>query len=111
MKKNWPGNKGNEIGEEIQVEVREPTERISRSQSMKLENNIVILRKVEDIRKGNMEEEALFPEEEEEPEEVKLDVIPMENQGTSIRNVPREINKEEAKHTSLKHRSMWKQKQ
>jgi hypothetical protein len=78
---------------------------------MKLENNIVTLRKVEVLRKDNMEEEALFPEEEEEPEEVKLDVIPVENQGTSLGNVPRERKKEEVKHTLLKHRSMWKQKQ
>jgi hypothetical protein len=75
MKINWPGNKANETEEEIQAEVREPTERSSRSQSMKLENNIFTLRKVEVLRKDNMEEEALFPEEEEEPEEVKLDVM------------------------------------
>ena len=58
-----------------------------------------------------MEEESLFPQEEEEPKEVKLDVIPMENQGTSLGNVPRERNKEEVKHTLLKHINMWKQKQ
>jgi hypothetical protein len=45
---------------------------------MKLESSIVTLRKVEVIRKNNMEEESLFLEEEEELEEVKLDVIPME---------------------------------
>jgi hypothetical protein len=78
---------------------------------MKLTNNIVTMRKVEVLKKDNMEEEALFPEEEEEPEEVKLDVIPVENQGTSLGNVPRERKKEEVKHTLLKHRSMWKQKQ
>jgi hypothetical protein len=81
MKKNWPGNKANETEEEIQVEVREPLERSFRIQSMKLTNNIVTMIKVEVLNKENMEEEALFleKEEEEEPEEVKLDVIPMEN--------------------------------
>jgi hypothetical protein len=79
MKRNWPGNKDNEIEEEIQAEVREPTEKSSRNQIMKLENNIVTQRKVEVLRKDNMEEESLFPEEEEEPEEVKLNVIPVEN--------------------------------
>jgi hypothetical protein len=34
---------------------------------MKLENNIVTLKKVEVLKKDNMEEEDLFPEEEEEP--------------------------------------------
>jgi hypothetical protein len=38
---------------------------------MKLESNIVTLRKVEFLRKDNMEEESIFLEEEEEPEEVK----------------------------------------
>jgi hypothetical protein len=39
---------------------------------MKLTNNIVTMRKVEVLKKDNMEEESLFPEveEEEEPEEV-----------------------------------------
>jgi hypothetical protein len=45
---------------------------------MKLESNIVTLRKVKVLRKDNMEEEVIFLEEEEEPEEVKLDVMPME---------------------------------
>jgi hypothetical protein len=36
---------------------------------MKLTNNIVTMRKVEVLKKDNMEEEFLFPEEEEEPEE------------------------------------------
>jgi hypothetical protein len=78
---------------------------------MKLVNNIVTLRKVEFLKKDNMEEEALFPEEEEEPEEVKLDVMPVENQDTSLGNVLRGRKKEEEKHTLLKHRSMWKKKQ
>jgi hypothetical protein len=78
MKINWPENKSNEIEEEVQEEVREPTERSSRNQSMKLESNIFTLRKVEVLRKDNMEEEVIFLEEEEEPEEVKLDVMPME---------------------------------
>jgi hypothetical protein len=56
-----------------------PTERSSRSQSMKLANNIVAMKKVDVLRKKNMEEEAHFLEDEEEPEEVKLDVIPVEN--------------------------------
>ena len=108
MKKNWPGSKANEAEEEIQAEVREPTEKSSRNQSMKLENSIVTQRKVEVLRKDNMEEEDLFPGDKEELEEVKLDVIPMENQGTSLGNVPREREKEEAKHTLLKHINMWK---
>ena len=58
-----------------------------------------------------MEEEALFREDEEETEEVKLDVMPVENQGTILGNVPRERKNEEEKHTLLKHKSMWKQKQ
>jgi hypothetical protein len=66
---------------------------------------------VEVLKKDNMEEGVLFPEDEEEPEEVKLDVIPAENQDTSLGNVPRERKKREAKHTLLKHRSMWKQKE
>jgi hypothetical protein len=104
MKKNWPGNKYNEIEEEIQAEVREQAERSSRIQSMKLANIIVTLKKVEFLKKDNMEEEALFPE------EVKLDVIPVENHGTNLGNVLRERKKEEVKHKLLKHRSMWKKK-
>jgi hypothetical protein len=77
---------------------------------MKLENIIVTQRKVEVIKNDNMEKESLFPEEEEEPEEAKLDVIPMENQGISLANVPRERKKEEEKHTLLKHINMWKHK-
>jgi len=45
---------------------------------MKLERSIITLRKVEFLEKGNMEEESLFLEEEEELEEVKLDVMPVE---------------------------------
>jgi hypothetical protein len=78
---------------------------------MKLENNIVTQIKVEFINKDNMEEEDIFPEEEEEPKEEKLDVILVENQGTSLGNVSRERKKEEVKHTLLKHISMWKKKQ
>jgi hypothetical protein len=36
---------------------------------MKLTNNIVTMRKVEVLKKDNMEEEVCFPEDEEEPEE------------------------------------------
>jgi hypothetical protein len=71
-------NKANETKEEIQAEVRKPVERSLRNQRMKLENNIVNLRKVEVLRKDNMEEEDLFLEEEEELEEVKLDVMSVE---------------------------------
>jgi hypothetical protein len=46
---------------------------------MKLANNIVTMKKVEVLRKENMEEEAHFLEDEEELEEVKLDVIPVDN--------------------------------
>jgi hypothetical protein len=53
---------------------------------MKLENNIVTLRKVEFLRKNNMEEEVIFLEEEEEIEEVKLDVMLVEIQGTCLGN-------------------------
>jgi hypothetical protein len=63
------------------------------------------------LRKENMEQEARFPEEGEEPEKVKSDVMSMEKQGTSLGNVPREIKKEEEKNTLLKHISMWKKKQ
>jgi hypothetical protein len=76
---------------------------------MKMENNIVTHRKVEVLRKDNMEEESLFIEDEEALEEVMLDLMPVENQGTSLGNVPREI-KEEERHTLLKHISMWKNK-
>jgi hypothetical protein len=63
MKRNWPGSESNEVEEEIQAEVREPTERSSRSRSMKLKNNIVTMRKVEFLKKDNMVEEVFFPEE------------------------------------------------
>ena len=66
--------------------------------------------KVEVLKKDNMEEEVIFLEDEEEPEEAKLNVIPMENKDTNIGNIPRERKKEEVKHTLLKHRIMWKQK-
>jgi hypothetical protein len=79
MKKNCLGNKANEIEEEIQVEVRELAERSSRNRSMKLENNIVTQRKVHVLRKDNMEEEVLFPKEDKDPEEAKLDVMVVEN--------------------------------
>jgi hypothetical protein len=65
---------------------------------------------VEVLRKDNMEEEDFFPEDEEELEEVKLNVIPLENQGTSLGNVSKERKKEEGKHTLLNHKNMWKQK-
>jgi len=79
---------------------------------MNLESIIVTLRKVEDLRKDNMEEKALFLEEEEEPEEVKLDVMTVERQGTCLENTQRRRKTlEEEKHTFMKHRSMWKQKQ
>jgi hypothetical protein len=76
---------------------------------MKLENNIVTLIKVEVLRKDNMEEEVIFLEEEEEPEEVKLVVMHVERQGTCLGNA-RRIRKtlEDKKHTFLKYRSMWK---
>jgi len=56
---------------EIQAKAREPTEKSSRSRSLKLTNKIVTMRRLEVIKKGNMEEGVLFPEveEEEEPEE------------------------------------------
>jgi hypothetical protein len=78
LKRNWSESKANETEEEIQAEVREPTKRSPRNQSMKLESSITTLRKVEVLEKGNREEEALFLEEEEEQEEVKLDVMPVE---------------------------------
>jgi hypothetical protein len=60
-----------------------------------------------------MEEEALFleEEEEEEPEEAWLNVIPVEKKDTNLGNVLTEKEEESEKHTLLKHRSMWKQKQ
>ena len=68
MKINWPGSKTNETEEEIQEEVREPAKRSPRNQSMKLESSIITLRKVEVLKKDNMEEEPLLSEEEEEGE-------------------------------------------
>jgi hypothetical protein len=56
---------------------------------MKLAHNIFTLRKVEVLRKENMEEENFSPLEGEELEEAKLDGMPMENQGTSLGNVSR----------------------
>jgi hypothetical protein len=110
MKRNWPENKANETKEEIQAEVREPIERSSRNQRMKLENNIVTLGKVEVLRKDNMDGEYIFLEEEGEREEVKLYVMPMERQGTCLGNSQRRRKTlEEEKHTFMKHRSMWKQ--
>jgi len=77
-----------------------------------MERNIVTLRKVEVLRKDNMEEDALFLEEEEEPKEVKLDVMPMERKVTCLANAQRRINKlAEEKHTFLKQKVTWKQKQ
>ena len=112
MKRNCPGKKANEAKEETQTEVREPLERSSRSRSMNMKNNIVNMRKVEVLNMGNPVEGDLFPEEEEETREVKLDVIPMENQGTSLGNVPREIKKEKVNLTFRKHREgMLKQKE
>jgi hypothetical protein len=35
----------------------------------------------------------------------------VEKKDTNLGNVPREKEEEEEKHTLLKHRSMWKQKQ
>jgi hypothetical protein len=61
MRKIWPRGKANEAKEEIQAEAGEPTERISRSQSLKLTNNIVTMRRVEVLKKDNMEEEVFFP--------------------------------------------------
>jgi hypothetical protein len=79
---------------------------------MNMERNIVTLRKVEVLRKDNMEEDALFLEEEEEAEEVKLNVMPMERKGTCLANAQRRIKKiEKEKHTFLKQKVMWKQKQ
>jgi hypothetical protein len=54
--------------EETQAEVREPPEKSSIRRSMKMTNNIVNMRKVEVLNKGNTVEEDLFPEEEEEEE-------------------------------------------
>ena len=70
------------------------------------------MRRVEFLKKDNMEEEVLFPEEEqeEEPEEAWLNVIPMEKKDINIGKVPIEREKVE-KHTLLKRRNMWKQKQ
>jgi hypothetical protein len=98
---------------EIQAEAREPAERSSRSRSLKLTNNIVTMRRVEVLKKDNMEEEVLFPEveEEEEPEEAWLNAIPVEKKDINLGNVPTEREKEAEKHTLLKHRNMWKQKQ
>jgi hypothetical protein len=76
---------------------------------MKLERNIFTLRKVEFLRNKNMEEESIFLKEEEEPEEVKLDVMPVEKHVICIGNSQRGINTlEEEKNTFLKNRSMWK---
>jgi hypothetical protein len=75
MKRNFLEKKSNEIEGEIQAEVREPIERSSINQIMKLERSIVTLREVEFRRKENMEEEALLLEEEEDLEKVKIDVI------------------------------------
>jgi hypothetical protein len=70
------------------------------------------MRRVEVLNKERKEEEVLFPEveEEEEPKEAQLNAIPMEKKDINLGNVPIEREKVE-KHTLLKHRSMWKQKQ
>jgi hypothetical protein len=60
LRKNWPGNKSNEVEAEIQAEAREPTERSSRSRSLKLKNNIITMRRVEVLKKDNMEEDVFF---------------------------------------------------
>ena len=71
MRKNWLGSKANEAKAKIQAKARELAERSSRSQSLNFKNNIVTMRRVEVLKKDNMEGEVLFPEveEEEEPEE------------------------------------------
>ena len=59
-----------------------------------------------------MVKEFIFPqvEENEEQEEAQLNDIPMEKKDTNIENVLIE-KKMEQKHTLLKHKNMWKQKQ
>jgi len=52
-------------------------------------NLAITMRNVEVLRKENMEEEIFSPLEGDELEEAKLDVMPMENQGTSLGNVSR----------------------
>jgi hypothetical protein len=76
-----------------------------------MESSIITLRKVEVIEKENMEEEVIFLEEEEELEEVKLDVMLVERQGTCIGNAQRGRNtQKEEKNIFFKQRSMLKQK-
>jgi hypothetical protein len=78
---------------------------------MKLENNIVTLRKMEFLKKDNREEEPLFLEDEEEPEEVKLDVMPMETREQVLgMSLEKERRRRRISHFS-KHKSMWKQKE
>jgi hypothetical protein len=77
-----------------------------------MKNNIVTMRRVEDPNKDNRADGVLFleVEEEEEPEEVYLNAIPVEMKDTNLGNVLIEKKKEE-KNILLKWRSMWKQKQ
>ena len=60
-----------------------------------------------------MEGEVLFlgVEEEEEPEEAWLNVIPVENKEKNLGNVPIEREKKAKKHMSLKDIKKWKKKQ
>jgi hypothetical protein len=72
------------------------------------------MRRVEVLKKYNMEEEFIFleVEEDEESDEAWLNAIPVENKDTNLGNVLIEKEKEKVeKHTFLKNRIMWKQKQ
>jgi hypothetical protein len=55
--------------------------------------------------------EIIFLEEEEKVEELELNVVPVERHDTCLKNAPRGRKKEEEKHTFLKPRRMWKQRQ
>jgi hypothetical protein len=82
----------------------------NRSPRSRLKNHIVTY-KEEEVPEGDIAvEEIIFLEKEEEGEEDKSSVIPMERHDTCLGNAPRE-RKEEVKLTFIKRRSgMLKQK-
>jgi hypothetical protein len=75
---------------------------------MRLTNHMVVLKEEEVPKEDSLVGDIIFFKEEEEVEEVELDVMPVERQDIFLGNVPREIKKEEEKHTFLKPRRMWK---
>jgi hypothetical protein len=74
---------------------------------MRMRNHMVTLKGEEVPKEDRLVGENLFLEE----EEVELNVMSVERHDTCLGNSPRGRKKEEEKHTFLKPRRMWKQRQ